>query len=73
MINVLGHLDPESNAICTDYRLLNDVSDSWMDDAVSQAVLQATALFSQLTSSVTERFDVLIRYIPLFCIDIELK
>lgn len=44
--------------ICTDYRELNYVSDSRMDDAVSQEVLQAKALFSELTSSVTEHVDV---------------
>lgn len=40
--------------ICNDYREMNYVSDSLMDDAVSRDVVQAKALFSELTSSVSE-------------------
>lgn len=36
--------------ICNDYREMNYVSDSLMDDAVSRDVVQAKALLSELTS-----------------------
>ncbi|SFT93309.1 hypothetical protein SAMN05192562_103126 [Kosakonia arachidis] len=44
--------------ICNDYREMNYVSDSLMDDAVSKDVVQAKALLSELTSSVAEHVDV---------------
>ncbi|SCC69730.1 universal stress protein [Kosakonia oryziphila] len=43
--------------ICNDYREINYVSDSLMDDAVSKDVIQAKALLSELTSSVAEHVD----------------
>ena len=43
--------------ICNDYREMNYVSDSLMDDAVSRDVGQAKALLSELTSSVDEHVD----------------
>lgn len=43
--------------ICNDYREMNYVSDSLMDDAVSKEVVQAKALLSELTSSVAEQVD----------------
>jgi len=39
--------------ISTDYRALNYVSDSLMDDVVSQEVIQAKALLSELAGSVS--------------------
>lgn len=39
--------------ISTDYRALNYVSDSLMDDVVSQEVIQAKALLSELAESVS--------------------
>lgn len=44
--------------ICNDYREMNYVSDSLMDDAVSKDVVQAKALFSELTSSMAEPVEV---------------
>lgn len=44
--------------ICNDYREMNYVSDSLMDDAVSKDVVQAKALFSELTSSMVEPVEV---------------
>ena len=43
--------------ICNDYREMNYVSDSLMDDAVSKDVIQAKVLFSELMSSVAEPVD----------------
>lgn len=43
--------------ICNDYREMNYVSDSLMDDAISKDVVQAKALFSELTSSVSEPIE----------------
>lgn len=43
--------------ICTDYREMNYISDSLMDDVVSKDIVQAKALFSELTSSVTEHVE----------------
>lgn len=43
--------------ICNDYREMNYVSDSLMDDAVSKDIVQAKALFSELTSSVAEHVE----------------
>ncbi|MDD7998032.1 universal stress protein [Kosakonia sp. H7A] len=43
--------------ICNDYREMNYISDGLMDDAVSKDVVQAKALFSELTSSVAEHVD----------------
>ncbi|MER1977768.1 universal stress protein [Pseudocitrobacter faecalis] len=39
--------------ISTDYRALNYVSDSLMDDVVSQEVIQAKALLSELAESIS--------------------
>lgn len=43
--------------ICTDYREMNYISDSLMDDAVSKEILQTKALLSELMSHVAEHVD----------------
>lgn len=43
--------------ICTDYREMNYISDSLMDDVVSKDIVQAKALFSELTLSVAEHIE----------------
>ncbi|HDZ9787388.1 TPA: universal stress protein [Klebsiella variicola] len=43
--------------ICNDYREMNYISDSLMNDAVSKEVVLAKALLSELTSSVAEQVN----------------
>lgn len=45
--------------ISTDYRALNYVSDSLMNDDVSQEVIQAKALLSELAATVSPRVETL--------------